>query len=381
MEDEIVNLFSGGAMRMAYWVLLGLCWMPIAMAEESKPFHGSEAFFDFRLSGHEMIDERVLDINGDGMLDDVVVEQSEEGIGLSAWKAEPEGGYTLISRSAKVPASILELFVPISLNASDDGFLLDVVDDCPDEADHWVRIFVVRPIGIEQVLEARYRVTHPEEEAGRIPFKSVEFGPSKTGLEIVSCQESWPRVLIRHDPKQLIMKSQGDEEVHITIGIWEKTHLSENGVYREVKDHYLDFLPRVPVKEPENPTPESILLKLERPAKVRMVRVVPGCATDEKSWNQKPRATRFTLQFDGGVSARVDRTNPEQLDPNLEAFSDFVLPDPLHGVQTLVFLKKEIETRSVSLTIDAWEKGVDPNANACFPEVSVHEGKTISGSM
>jgi hypothetical protein len=42
-------------------------------------FHGSEAFFDFRKSGHELLAEKLLDSDGDGLLEALVVSNLSDG--------------------------------------------------------------------------------------------------------------------------------------------------------------------------------------------------------------------------------------------------------------------------------------------------------------
>jgi len=163
--------------------LLVIAFAAVSPAQEPPAFHGSEAYINFRMAGNDLLDERVTDLDGDGLLDSVVVEKSADGIGLSAWQAEAEGDFKLLFRSDKVPASSVAAFKRLPLGSYNFVFLLDVFEDNPDEADHFVRLFLIQPGNLKQMFSSQYRVTHSEEDAGRDPARIIDLGGHQVGLE------------------------------------------------------------------------------------------------------------------------------------------------------------------------------------------------------
>jgi hypothetical protein len=371
--------------------------------------HGSEAFFDFRKSGHELLAEKLLDSDRDGLLEALVVEQCQAGIGLSLWKANPRGEFKLIGRSERVPASTLVKFEALQLGQTDQAYLLDVLEDSPDEADHWVRLFLPTASGLRQIFSARYATQHSEQDAGRTPVKVVDLGGLSEGLLVDPDEQGWQTLRVRHDPKQL-QSTRGPEEIYVVVGMRERIYKPREGAYREIEDRYLDYVPAVaPAKttassekaktgiaafavdgtaesawiegKPGTGIGESLTLTFDRPVPVRLIRLIPGCATSAKDWAHHNRIQRVGLTFDAGagISSACDPGAPP--DPLIAGCFEFAVPGREFATQKLILLSKSIPTNRVTLTIQAVQKGTDPNNETCLTEISVHELGHFSASL
>jgi len=379
-------------------------------AQEPPSFHESEAYINFRMTGHDLLEERVTDLDGDGLLDSVVVEKSPDGIGLSAWHAEAEGDFKLLFRSEKVAASSVAAFKRLPLGNHNFVFLLDVFEDNPDEADHFVRLFLIQPGNLKQMFSSEYRVTHSEEDAGREPARVVDLGGYQVGLEARPATApgagGFPELVVRHSPKRLALAGRVSRKTHFIIGIRERVYRAEKETYTLVADRYLDYLVRaapadvtasstLPSSQDEwlaskaadsklatgwiegatdSGVGESLTLSLGRPRNIRMVRVVPGCAASPESWEKHNRLVKFSLVFEGGTVVSVNRRGTTaEMDSQVEAHEDFVLPGVGFGTQTLVFLSKPVKSSWIKLAVEEVEKGSGETDETCISEISVHE--------
>jgi len=396
--------------RVIFLSTLPLLFSAVSPAQEPPSFHGSEAYINFRLTGHDLLEERMTDLDGDGLLDTVAVEKSADGIGLSAWHAEAEGDFKLLFRSEKVAASSVAAFKRLPLGSHNFVFLLDVFEDNPDEADHFVRLFLIQPGNLKQMFSSGYRVTHSEEDAGREPTRIVDLGGYQVGLEARPAAASgpggFPELVVRHSPKRLVLSGRVSRKTHFIIGIRERVYRAEKETYSLVADRYLDYLVRAAPSEvtasstlPSSRdewlasraadsklatgwiegatgpgTGESITLSLGRPRNIRMVRVVPGCAASPESWEKHNRLVKFSLVFEGGTFVSVNRRGTTaETDSQVEAHEDFGLPGVGFGTQTLVFLSKPVKSSWVKLAVEEVEKGSGEADETCISEISVHE--------
>lgn len=382
----------------------------VGPAQEPPGFHGSEAYIDLRMAGYDVLGERMTDLDGDGLLDSVVVERSQDGISLSAWQAEAEGDFKLLFRSEKMPASSVDAFKRLPLGGHNFVFLLDVYEDNPDEADHFVKLFLIQPKNLRQMFSSEYRVTHSEEDAGREAARIIDLGGYPVGLEARPANDmgsgGFPELVVRHSPKTLALAGRAGRKTHFIIGIKERVYRAEGETYTLVADRYLDYLLRatpagvtatssLPSSQDEWTAPkaadsklatgwiegatdsgigESVILSLGRPRNVRLVRVVPGCAASPESWEKHNRLLKFTLVFEGGTVVTVNRRGTTaEMDSQVEAHEDFVLPGVGFGAQTLVFLSRPVESGWVKLTIEEVERGSGETDATCVSEISVHE--------
>jgi hypothetical protein len=372
-------------------------------------FHGSEAFFDFRKSGHELLAEKLLDSDGDGLLEALVVEQCQAGIGLSLWKANPSGDFKLIGRSERVPASTLVKFETFLLGKTDQAYLLDVLEDSPDEADHWVRLFLPTAAGLRQIFSARYQVQHSEEDAGRTPVKVVDLGGLSEGLMVDKNDSEWQTLRVRHDPKR-VLSTRGSEEVRVVLGMRERVFKPREGIYREVEDRYLDYVPVVTPAtitassekagagiaafaidgntesawiegKSGTGTGESLTLTFPRPVSVRLIRLIPGCAANQKDWARHNRIQRVGLTFDAGVEISSAGESGSPNDPLVEGCFEVTVPGKEYATQKLIVLSKPIPTSHVTLTIKAADNGSGLNNETCLSELSVHESGHFNASV
>jgi hypothetical protein len=391
--------------RILFWAVL-LTWPAVAAAQMAPSFHGTEAFRDFRLEGYEMRDELMIDLDGDGLYDAVVLEKSSAGIGLSAWKASKDGDFKFISRSKAAPGGSVKTMKRVMLGA-DRAILLDVFEDSPDEADHFVKLVLMDKSGVREVFSSNYRVTHSEEEAGRAPAQVVDLGGVPVGLELQEKPGHWPDLVVRHDPKRIALTGRGAKNIWFVIGIRERIFRPEEGVYKEVEDRYRDYLSRqkpssvtatsnLPSAAGEwdatnvidgaldsgwiegRPGPgfgQSITLSYKDPLAVRLIRLVPGCAETAETWQHYNRVRRYAVEFENGVIVNVNREIATELDPRVQAWEDFALPGRGFGTQTLIFLYKPIKSHWAKITIQGIEPGDGEQDETCISEISVHQAK------
>ncbi len=376
---------------------------PAASAENSAAsFSDSAAYGEFRRAGFSVVDERMMDLDGDGLLDALVLERTLVGIGLSAWKALDDDSFKFLSRAPQVPANLVARFDLIDLHDKDRAWLLDLAEDSPDEADHRVRLFLIQPTGLKQVFEASYRVTHPEEEAGRKAMPISDFGQRKAGLEILPQKNAWPRLRVRQDPKTISLSEHSGRYV---IGAREALYQARAGSYQVQQDSYHDFMTKA---LPDSVTAtshlpsveaifraksaadgdlasawvegasgagagESITLSFKRKVPVRMVRIVPGCAQSIEAWQAHNRLSHFSLQFENGILLHLGPPGSDDLDPALADRGEFSLPGRDYGRQILVFLAKPVKSAWVKLTIEQTSPGNSENNETCLAEISVHQ--------
>jgi hypothetical protein len=396
--------------RFPIWLLAiawsCVAWAGVAQAQMAPSFHGTEAFRDFRLAGYEMMDERMTDLDGDGLSDAIVLEQSAEGIGLSAWKATEEGGFKFLSRGKPAPGNSLANLERVALGA-DKAFLLDVFEDSPDEADHFVKLFLLGKTGVREVFSSSFRKTHSETDAGRPATQIVDLGGVPVGLEMTEQAGKWPKLVVRHDPKRIALTGRGAKNIWFVIGIRERIFEPQDGAYKEVQDRYRDYLSR---QKPASvsatsslpsvtgdwdasnvtdgdldtgwvegrPGPgfgQSVTLSYAEPLAVRMLRLVPGCAESEEEWQKYNRVRRYAVEFENGVIINVNREIATELDPRVEAWENFALPGRGFGNQTLIFLYKPIKSRFVKVTIQGIESGSESEEETCISEISAHQAK------
>jgi len=387
-----------------FFLLVCAIAKPAAAQPAVETFHGSEAFRDFRLAGYEMLDEKRVDLDADGLKDSLVVESSSGGIGLSAWHADDKGDYALLSREPPIEADSVTRFEKIELDGRTAAVLLDVCEESPDEADHGLRLFLLGTKGPRKLIETRYLVTHPEEEAGRAARRVIDLGGVAPGPQIRQPGSNWPEIVVRHDPKLVSVPGRSDQKTWFIIGIRERVFEAQGGKYLQREDRYLDFLtPLAPVNltatsrlpssealwdvksvadgmlstgwvegRPGSGVSESVTLSFKQAEPVRLVRLVPGCAGSREDWEARNRVKRFSIMFENGVVVPIERGGSSKLDPRIEAYGDFSLPGLDFGKQAMVFFTEPIRSGWVKITIEDVERGSSTEDETCISEISAH---------
>lgn len=118
---------------------------------------------------------------------------------------------------------------------------------------------------------------------------------------------------------------------------------------------------------------EWVEVALEEDTPIKMVRVVTGCVDTKQSFNAFNVPESFSVRFDGGSDATVDRTKPTDFDKPILAWTDdlFKLKDRPWAKTTLVFFDGKRSAKKVRITLEkAIKRGKDNNT--CISEVSVH---------
>ena len=195
--------------------------MPDALMKKRRGndgFFGSEAFIQFRRSGREVVREQPFDVDGDGLDDALVVERSDSGLGVSVFRNLGLGQFRFLWRSLPSPASSLHRWVGFRLGDR-PAFLLDVMEDNPDEAVHWVHLLQGWPDRLEPVFASRYWEMHPEAEAGRKPVRLVDLGGEVSGFKMGPPGADWPQIWVRENPKRLELTDAHGSTGWVVIGL------------------------------------------------------------------------------------------------------------------------------------------------------------------
>lgn len=331
----------------------------IALAP-AEPFTGSAAYSALRRSGRQVLLERSQDIDGDGRADVLVVCGGEAGIELSAFRALPEGGFALLTKSRTFGGSLLRAFEPVALGQR-AGFRLEVVEDSPDEADCEVALFVMNPAGLVEVFAERYRELHSEEEAGREAIEQVDLLGLALGLGVAPAGPGdFPRLFLRDSPRALRLRSGRAREA--LVALRERAYAAHaGGRYHLVGDSVRKALSPLtlvsPVPEVEDgdlatgwlaPARTPLRLELREPGPLRAVRLIPGCGESAEEWASHPAVSKLTLQVDGAPPIALDGS-----DPRLLGVADLALPGRGFGSGLLVLFASPLTARVVTVSLEA----------------------------
>lgn len=369
--------------------LLACLTVALAAPVRAEETSGTEHLFEFVKSGHAVISEREFRLPGASEPHLVVVERSDDGIGLSLWQSWAPGRYRLRWRSQKSSGDEALPLAEIALGAQ-RALRLDVFEDSPDEELHRVRLFLIEATGLREIFAGEYRVAHSEEDAGRAPRPELRLGPSRPGLSLSEGAEGMPSLTLRTEEKRVLLLGQAGPSSAIT-GTREASYQYHEQTYRLASAREVSFLypvattsqgpPEtaaasdgdtgtgwtfVPPSAKEKPT---LSLRLPEGRALRALRIVPGCAADEARWRKFGRVTRFSLRLDDKTTLAIDRRDR----PGDEVFgiADFALPDRGFALQTLVVFSRRIPAERLTLAVEAIEPGADPAAGGCLAEVTV----------
>jgi hypothetical protein len=338
--------------------------------------------------------ERELDLDGDGRLDVLVVARGPQGLDVSAYWNRGERTFDLLSRSAPVPAEELAAFEPLPLGQR-PGFVLDALEDSPDEADHRLAIFSVNSGGLALVLETRFRQVHSEEDAGREPEEIVDLGGRPMGLEVSPASDpgAWPQVRLRHEAKSVLFGSGLAKPIRVVLGSSVQSFVSAGGRYRLDSERFDDYL------APLEPARVSASIQAPAEALGRAVDGDPASGWEpgspeaelELGWGGvvAVRAVRLVLRCEESGDARrvllalgdqppllLDRDQPGELDPAMLGLGDFDLQG---AVQTLVFLRQPARVDRLRVRV---ETVAPAGAGICLGEVtplSARVDETVAG--
>jgi hypothetical protein len=353
---------------------------PPPRAEPPAGFTGSAAYRALRRSGREVVAERDIDLDGDGRDDALVVARSPAGLDLAAYRCTGPGRYALLTRSAPLVGAALGRLEPLALGQR-AGWLLDVVEDSPDEADHRLALFVANPVGLARVFSGRWRQTHPEHEAGRAAEDRLDLGGLALGLQLRAAPAGggWPRLILRDQPEELLFSASDGPALRVRIGVRERLYVHRGARYVEHEERFRSYLQPVTVNRIEPladgeagaagaraadggplaqlvdgspatsrtlPSGSRLALQLAGAARLRALRLVSGCAAGG-------RVTRLGLRLDDGPRLRIDATSPGRLAAPLAAVGDYRLAGRAAAGQTLVFFAAPQSIERLELSIEA----------------------------
>lgn len=364
----------------AAWAVLLLAWMaagdaparptcsddaaavPPAKAGPAR-FTGSDAYRALRRSGREVVAEKTLDLDADGRLDALVVSSSDEGLELSAYRNTPDQGFVLLSRSTSLAGEELVRFESLAIGDR-PGFVLDVIEDSPDEADHQLALFVANPAGLAQVLTTSWRVKHSEADAGRRDEDIIDLGGRPLGFSIMASDPGqWPVAELRYAPKEVVF-SEGDRKpVRIVIGTRVRRFRREAGRYAQADEWFANHLVPVtglaegppgsarPIKSPMDwswratELPSALRLSWPTPEAIRVV----GLANCQQPGPQAGAVRRMKIGIGADAPLVVDLDHPNLLDPRLAGVGTYALG---RTDTTLVFLRQPIQAGELTVTVD-----------------------------
>jgi hypothetical protein len=367
-------------------------------------FTGSAAFQELRRAGREILAEQAWDLDGDCKPEAVVVEESADGLSLAVFRDAGVGDFRLLFRAGPSRASEIARLEQLRLGDT-PALVFDVLEDNPDEAEHFVRLIAIEPapaaegappIRLRTVFGGRYAVRHPEEEAGRAPVRLVDLGGLAPGLELSPAEGAvWPVLHLRSDERRVALPAgpdgrPGGPEVWLITGLREEEYRPEEGEYALQAERLLDFLPRAHLELVGGPAeaalafddqvatglrldpalPAPLLLDLGAERSVRALRVLPGCASSAEDWNRRGRVGRLEVRFDGGAPLPLALTGAPSPDPRVLAQGTLGVPGAPYAQQVLVVLAEPLRARRLELRPAIGLAG--EGGGACLGEVSVH---------
>lgn len=352
--------------------------LPLVAQAGGSSDSGTEHLFEFTRSGHAAIAEREIFLPGGAEPLRLVVERSNEGIGISLWQSWAPGRYRLRWRSEKSKGSEALPVSEISLGA-DRALWLDVFEDSPDEELHQVRLFVLAPDGLRQVLAGAYRVLHSEEDAGRAPRPALCLSRHRPGWRLRDRAAGWPEIVLRSEEKRILLRGPTGP-VEAVIGAVDTAFLPADGRYAPTQEKSIHFLvPLAAAAQSLSPAPapgggpaaapSSVRFSLPPNSAVQGLRLVPGCAGSEADWKSNAKISAFSVRFDDGPAISIDRRSK----PGAEVFGmeDYAFPGKSYAVQTLVLWPRPIPCRIATITVDAAEPGPDGRSGGCPLEATI----------
>ncbi len=385
---------------------------PPPRAEPPAGFTGSAAYRALRRSGREVVAEREVDLDGDGRADTLVVARRPAGLDLAAYRRQGPGRYGLLTRSAPLAGDQLARLEPLALGRR-AGWLLDVVEDSPDEADHRLALFVANPAGLARVFSGRWRQPHSEQQAGRAAEDRLDLGGLALGLELQAAPagDGWPRLILRDAPEELLFGAAGRPALRVRIGVRERHYVHRGVRYVEHEEVFRSYLQPVAVERVEpladrgapagggtetgEDGPAGDELAADEPAAEEPAGDEPAAGDEDTAggaiaqvidgspatgWRTTAgsglelslagaarvralrlvsgcagagRVTRFGLQLDGGPRHSVDASAPGRLAAPLAAVGDYRLAGREAAGQTLVFFAAPQALERLELRIEA----------------------------
>jgi len=115
---------------------------------------------------------------------------------------------------------------------------------------------------------------------------------------------------------------------------------------------------------------EWVELVLDEPAKVHMVRIVPGCLESKREYRRFNVPTKLQIQLDGKPYF-IDLRKPDRPDAPVLGMLAMPLPGKKWAKQYLVFFEGDREAKNVKVMIES-AKRQGNGKNTCIAEVSVH---------
>jgi hypothetical protein len=337
------------------------------VAKQEPSFHGSQRFFDFRQAGFEMIEQKMVDLDGNNILDAVVVEKSTDGMGLSIWKGLKNGDYEFWSRSSPVNASSLKTLKLIPVEASKYGLYVDVFEEDPDQVEHWAGFYGVSRSGLQKMFETKYYQFPRIVEYSWSPGEKFDFGGVPAGISIQLLDNGWPKFVVRHSQKRLKLFGQEEQDIMLVFGIRESVYQRNGGVYQKIKDDFINFLPMIATTKIQLMVGVEQEIDFQAASSIRMVRFFPVVRVPSDQ-SQSCQLEQLWLQFEDGPALTVDRRTPQKLDPKVLVVGDFSDAQKRDQVQTMVFLSAPISAKSLRLKV-----GSRKGDQSCGWKVSVHQ--------
>ncbi len=360
----------------------------VAAGEQAAPadqarFTGSAAYSALRRSGREVVAEKTLDLDADGRIDALVVSRSDDGMELSAYRNSAEAGFELLSRSAPLAGEEMARFEALDL-AGRRGFVLDVLEDSPDEADHHLALFVANPAGLAQVLTTGWRQKHSEEDAGRQAEEVIDLGGVEEGVSIAQRGDGgWPNVSLRYNPKAVLFSGQSGQPVRVVIGIRTRRFRFNAGRYDEAFDGFSAFLEPVQGLTAgagqERQVVDGVITtgwkatKLPGKLAASWPKSVPVRVVGIADCPERPagigKVRKLSLTIGDAQPVTVDLDQPAGVDARVAGVGSYVLG---RGVQALVFLREPIRGARLEIVV---EGVTDGGTGFCLAELTPFAAK------
>jgi len=320
---------------------------------------------------------------------------SERGPGgfFLAWVDDDGARLELRQRLGPRPGDGVERLTSVQVDGEGPEELLwSVVERAPDEVVHWVAIFAREGDALRRVFDERFTVPESPPEAA-----DERFGDAEPGWRIRAAEDGL-RIVWVHGPRNLTVPGE-DGPMSFTIGAEVTEHRWSGDGFVVHEAGYRDFLPPLRIRTADAPGDAdradasvvvdgrlasgwrfpvrgdgqraAVTIQLEATERIRMIRIIPGCAESARAWRRHLEVGAFRLELGGAVRFAIDRRKPGRIPPGVRAWGEFPLTDRF-GRQLVIFLARPLRAGWARFTPLAPLEPRRGARTACVSEIALH---------
>lgn len=340
-----------------------------AEAEGPPSFRGSQAASNLAVAGWIVVEERLVDLDGDGRQEALVVEgrlvegPEPESLRVSFWDRS-EGDWTLRNRSEERPANRVGLLEFGGIECGETVALVELIEESPDEIRRELQVFEGQEPALKQTLVSRG--PHRDPSLLDASFLSLPLGFAR---------DPEGTLVLRDEPVIVELTGTKGERRTVLLGASERPVGCESGALALGEPTFRDG--RTGMTAPADAAGDGSLetgvhpalgarITIPEAAGGRLLRLVPGCAGSEAEWKAEGQVSRLRLSgpfspFEVDLEARVPVTDSGVLASGLV---------PLGGAswarQFLLVFQEPLPEGALAVDI------VEARGPGCVAEVELH---------